>query len=271
MSPADEPAEPGEVMLVGGTANRGRVVRRGAAVHRPPGPNSAAVHALLDHLRRVGFDGAPRFLGIDGRGREVLDFVPGDTVVRPHAPWMFGDDALRSMARLLRRYHQAASGFDVTPWRWSRPPPEPFRGPLACHSDLNPANVVFRDGRAVALIDFDLVGPGLPVWDVAAAARLWAPLKPDEYIADSRRGRTAERLGIFLRAYGGDFDPEQFVDAVAANHDWLYQVVEDGSEAGNPGFVDYWGRIEPQVAELRAWYQDRRGELVTAATAGLSR
>lgn len=114
---------PDEVVLVGGTANRGLIMRRGDAVHRPPGPHAASVHALLTYLDEVGFDGAPRFLGMDEQGREVLSFIPGDAVVPPYAPWMFSDDTLRSVARLLRRYHEAVADFDLAPWRWSRPPP----------------------------------------------------------------------------------------------------------------------------------------------------
>lgn len=265
MSEARDRAGPDEVVLVGGTANRGRIVRRGDTVHRPSGPHAPSVHALLTHLEAVGFDGAPRFLGTDERGREVLSYIPGDTVVPPYATWMFSDGTLRSVARLLRRYHEAVAGFDTAPWLWSRPPPEVFAGSLACHSDPNLANVVFRDGEAVALIDFDLAGPGRPIWDVAAAARLWAPLRADEYIDDLRRGRGPERLSIFLDAYDGDFDPAEFLDAVSANHDWLYRVVEDGSNAGIEGFVDYWAVVEHRADRTRDWYRRNRPALLAAA------
>lgn len=263
--PVSDPTDADEVVLIGGTANRGRIMRRGNEVHRPLGPHAPSVHALLNHLEQVGFDGAPRYLGVDERGREVLSFIPGDTVVPPYAPWMFADDTLASVARLLRRYHEAVAGFDLAPWRWSRPPPKEFRGALACHSDPNLANVVFRDGVAVALIDFDLAGPGRPIWDVAAAARLWAPLRADEYIDDLRHGRGLERLSLFLDAYGGDFDAGEFVDAVTANHDWLYQVVEDGSQAGIEGFVDYWALVEDRAERTRRWYRDQRPALLAAA------
>ena len=57
------------------------------------------MHALLRHLERAGFDGAPRYLGDDEWGREVLDFIPGRAVVAPLEPWMFTDEALRSVAQ----------------------------------------------------------------------------------------------------------------------------------------------------------------------------
>jgi hypothetical protein len=65
-----------EVRLRGGIANRGEVVRVGDRVHRPQRSTSAAAHALLQHLADVGFDRAPRFLGLDPQGREVLTYIP---------------------------------------------------------------------------------------------------------------------------------------------------------------------------------------------------
>lgn len=48
------------------------VVRVGNTVRRPRQAGSDLLEALLTHLERVGFDGAPRFLGIDARGRQAL-------------------------------------------------------------------------------------------------------------------------------------------------------------------------------------------------------
>ena len=47
-------------------------------MRRPVHGNSPLVHALLKHLEDVGFAGAPRFLGIDSAGREVLTYVAGE-------------------------------------------------------------------------------------------------------------------------------------------------------------------------------------------------
>ena len=70
-------AETREVLLPGGFTNAGRVIRIGDTVRRPWRPTTPATKALLEHLERVGFDGAPRFLGADDRGREILSFIPG--------------------------------------------------------------------------------------------------------------------------------------------------------------------------------------------------
>ena len=81
----------GEVLLSGGLTNAGLVTRVGDTVRRPWRPTSPSTWALFDHLERVGFDGAPRFLGIDERGREILSFIPGDAVVAPYQGWALTD------------------------------------------------------------------------------------------------------------------------------------------------------------------------------------
>jgi hypothetical protein len=60
-----------EVPLAGGRVNPG-VVRVGETVRRPMGGRAPFIHDLLVHLERVGFDSAPRFLGVDDVGREIF-------------------------------------------------------------------------------------------------------------------------------------------------------------------------------------------------------
>lgn len=98
---------PGEELLYGGITNAGLVSRIGDTVRRPQRPTSPATHALLGHLERVGFEGAPRLLGVDDRSREVRSFVPGEAAIAPYAAWALSDEALVSVAQLLRRYHDA--------------------------------------------------------------------------------------------------------------------------------------------------------------------
>jgi len=60
-----------ERALDGGRQTVG-VIRVGDTLRRPLHARSEFVHALLRHLACVGFDGAPRVLETDERGREVL-------------------------------------------------------------------------------------------------------------------------------------------------------------------------------------------------------
>ena len=256
-----------EIPLIGGTNNRGLVVRQGDTVRRPLRPTSPAVHALLAYLADVGFDGAPRLLGVDDQEREVLTFIPGEAVTPPYPAWALTDDALRSVAHLLRRYHQAVAGFDPAGHDWPAVAPPEFDEGLACHNDLNLDNVIFRDGRAVALIDFDWANPGSVVWDVAGAIRLWAPLRPDRFIADSRRGTSLDRLRKFVTAYGVEVDPERLIRAVRLHHDRMYQLIQDGASTGVAGFAAYWAESEQRAVATAAWYAEEHEALVAALSA----
>src|SRR5438128_7447998 len=66
------------VPLSGGAVTEG-VVRVGDTVRRPPGHASQMMRDVLLHLERVGFDAAPRWLGLDEKGRDILSWIEGET------------------------------------------------------------------------------------------------------------------------------------------------------------------------------------------------
>ena len=261
---------PAETVLQGGTANRGLVVRVGDTVRRPIRASSPAVHAVLGHLEKAGFsaglEGAPKFLGIDSDGREVLSYLPGETVVPPYPSWAMTDAALASVARLLHRYHQAIAGFSGAGLTWVEPVPAAYTDGLVGHNDPNLDNVVFLRGEAVALIDFDLAGPGSALWDVATAVRLWAPLRPAADIDDVRRGRVLPRFRLFADAYGlAGPDRARLVDAAAANHVWCMDYVRRGAETGHPWFGRRWSGGEAELTDrTNTWFAEIRDQLHAA-------
>ena len=227
-------------MLAGGTTNVGRVTRVGDTVRRPRRPTSESTEALLDHLEQVGFDGAPRYLGSDERGREVLSYIPGEAPIAPTPVWAFTDATLVSVAKLLRRYHDAASSFDPRGYNWPHPLPARFKQGLVSHNDPNLDNVVFDGGRAVALIDFDLASPGSAAWDLACAARLWVPLR-DQRDAPAGPDRSLARLALFADAYGASGDQRAgLVEAIVECHSWCYEVVADAAAQDHPIFGPQW-------------------------------
>jgi Ser/Thr protein kinase RdoA (MazF antagonist) len=240
------------VILRGGYTNDGLVVRVGDTVRRPWRETSPATGALLEHLEAAGFDGAPRFLGRDDDGREVLSYVEGEAAIEPHPSWALGDEALVSVARLLRRFHEAVAGFDPAPHVWPKPVPAAFRDGTVSHNDPNLDNVVFRDGRAVALIDFDLAAPGSALWDVACAARLWAPLRDP---ADVPHDRSLHRLRLFLDAYElPASDRGRVIDAMVEAHAWCYRIVRGALRNGHQPFERMWrAGGEAKAERTRAW------------------
>jgi Ser/Thr protein kinase RdoA (MazF antagonist) len=158
------------------------------------------VHALLGHLEARGFDAAPRALGFDERGREVLSYLPGRSGPAS-LEGLRSDAALVAVARLVRRYHDAVASFRPPPgavWRFTVGAPRD--GELICHNDLGPWNVIFDGTRPVGLIDWDFAAPAPRIWDVAYALWRWAPLYNDPaFDAPAIRGR---RMRGFCDAYG---------------------------------------------------------------------
>jgi hypothetical protein len=88
-----------------------RVVRIGDTVRRPVRPFTATVQAYLAHLHSRGFGDAPRPLGYDADGREVLSFVEGDVPLEPLPDYATRQDVLVALAALIRRLHDAAEGW----------------------------------------------------------------------------------------------------------------------------------------------------------------
>ena len=173
-----------ETRLEGGDMNS--VARVGDTVRRPPEPEH--VRELLLWYERVGFDGAPRFLGYDERGREVLSFIEGEP---GFAPVPASDEVIVGIGQLLRRAHDAQKGF--------APP-----GQVVAHMDLFWTNVIFRAGLPFALIDWELAGPATRTLELALAATYWAGIRVDEQLVEwgiplERRG---ERLRLLCDAYG---------------------------------------------------------------------
>lgn len=170
-------------------------------------PHTAAVHALLRHLERVGFNGAPRVLGFDDRGREMLGYIEGEVPVDlPAPPYAWSEATLVGTAQLLRRYHNAVSGFaPPADAQWNDEFADPASGPIICHNDVDQWNVVFRSGSPVALIDWDFAAPGRPVWDVAVAARSLVPVTSEDdrlALGCPSPFSVRARLRTFCEAYG---------------------------------------------------------------------
>jgi hypothetical protein len=88
-----------EILLTGGRNTAG-VVRFGDTVRRPLRGDHNWAHGLLTHLEEQGFDGSPRFLGIDERDREIMSYLPGDV---PSDLGHFAEFQLAAAGALLRR------------------------------------------------------------------------------------------------------------------------------------------------------------------------
>jgi hypothetical protein len=230
------------VRLPGG--NVAPVYRVGDSVRRATGAWTPAVHALLRHLERVGFDGAPRVLGVDGEGREVLSYLDGFVPYAPDIPAsIWTDDALTRAAALLRAYHHAVRDFVPPPGaEWRVCPGAPHSGAIVCHNDVAPWNTVYRHDAPVAFIDWDFAAPAPVLWDVAYAAWRFVPLYHDGVPGlprDPDVAACARRLRRFCDAYGLE-DRDDLVGTIVARQEVTYDTVRVWGEAGVPGFEEMW-------------------------------
>ena len=182
-----------EIPLTGGRITAG-VVRVGDTVRRPVKSGAVDLKELLGLLAANGFEGAPRYLGIDAAGRVMLSFLEGEV---PSDLGHFEDTQLVAAARLLREFHDATAGSALVP----------AGSEVVCHNDFGPPNAVFRDNTPWAMIDFDTAAPGSRLWDLGYSAFSWLDLGDEDYSGDEQ----VRRLGVFTGAYGHLACPPELV------------------------------------------------------------
>ncbi|WP_028047426.1 aminoglycoside phosphotransferase family protein [Cellulomonas sp. URHE0023] len=216
-----------EIVLPGG--NVGGAVRVGDTVRRPTGPWTPAVHELLDFLASAGVEKIPQVLGIDGRGREILTFLPGHVLdIGTEAP---SPAQTRSAMRWLRTFHAAVSGFprESRRWRFAERALEP--GEIVCHHDTAIYNLAFDGDELAGVFDWDVAGPGVPLDDVAMYAWNSALLDPH---ADA--GEVAGGLRTIADGYG-DLDAHALLDHVPVRITSATDRIAEGQRAGDVGML----------------------------------
>lgn len=174
-----------EQILKGGRSNA-VVVKVGDTIHRTIGKNSEFVHSFLKLLEEKGFHYAPRFLGIDEQGHEILSFIDGDV---SHTKVNWTDENLTKMVQIIKAFHDTTAGSDLANGK-----------EVVCHKDIAPWNIVVKNGVPVGLIDFDGASPGNRVDDLAYF--LWTFL---ELGNDSISVKTqANKIKVLCDVYGYD-------------------------------------------------------------------
>jgi tRNA A-37 threonylcarbamoyl transferase component Bud32 len=217
-----------EIPLGGGRTNEG-VVRVGDTVRRPPLHATQLMRDVLVHLEQIGFDAAPRWLGLDDQGRDMLSFVEGDTYSDCGAI-VWSDEQLAGSARLLRRYHDAVAGSTLAD-----------SAEVVCHGDYGPWNLIWRDGLPFCLIDFDTTRPGRRVDDLGYA--LWKHLNLG--LVDLSAEEQSRRARIFVEAYRMEVD--------------IAEAIDLAQEQARVRFVEHgWVDTLPKLAAERAWLAANR-------------
>jgi hypothetical protein len=216
-----------EVALAGGRSTRG-VVRVGDTVRRPVKPDAAYVHALLRYFEERGFDGAPRFLGLDEQGRATFSYIEG--FAPPHNGFRLSEQALRAGGRLLRTVHDLTAGTAFA-----------AGAEVAFHPNLSQPNFVFREMSPAAIIDWDGTAPG------------------------ARRDNVGDFLWAFVHpaVYGEGEPAARMLEAALDGYGWSGGGIVAAMLAAVRGFVERhdtgdWGRNELAYMERNAGLFERR-------------
>jgi 8-oxo-dGTP diphosphatase len=224
--------------------NVGGAVRVGDTVRRATGPWTPAVHALLDHLHDTGLRGVPRVHGLDARGREILDYLPGDVIDVDTD--LLGDARLVDLGRWTRELHEAERGFSHPgPWRFAS---SGHQG-LVAHNDLGAYNVAFSGDRLSGVFDWDVAGPASALSELAHIAWSTVPLfrpVPDDL--------AAHRIGLLATAYAGPSAAE-ILGAVVPRVRGVVAGLRAAIDAGDPSLARLAAIGEPgrTADELKAF------------------
>lgn len=191
-------------------------VKIGNRVHKPAGPWTPSVHAVLRHLEEAGFEGAPRACGFDEQGREVLTYLEGDVVGDrfPWPAWATADSTLEQVGRWLRRVHDLTAGFEPPAgavW-FTGATMQP--GFVIGHQDAAPYNAVMNGDRLLGFVDWDIASPSSREHDIAFSVMLWAPLAKVGPPSPPAPAEQRRRVRLLLDAYGYDGDRTVFATVI---------------------------------------------------------
>jgi hypothetical protein len=229
-----------ESYLPGGFVNA--VVRVGETVRRPASARTKFVGDLLRLLGASGWSGAPRYLGVDDEGREVLSYLDGHVAWEPQQPVaVSSDEGLVTVARLVREFHDLTAGTHLAGDQ-----------EVVCHNDLSPKNTVYRlssDGlRPTAFIDWDLAAPGARIHDIAHVC--WQYLDLGPAVTDVEE--VARRMRLIVDGYELS-DRQRLVSTILWWQDRCWRGIETQADAGDVAMARL--RDAGAVRQVQAAYQ----------------
>lgn len=230
--------------------NMDPVIRIGDTVRRVSGPWTPSVHSLLRHYAEAGITQVPRAFGLDGDGREMLSYIPGETMVALSPEEQWSPTLLDQAARLLRRLHDASTPLIETDSPWRMESHYPVQ--VICHNDFAPYNLIASEGQLAGAIDFDMASPGPRLWDLSYLAYRLVPFAEDaEGFDEERDGTRDNRLAALLDAYRGDVDPAEVRPMIARRLVALAEFSERrAQETGRTDLLDHASMYRRDAARM---------------------
>ncbi len=254
-----------EELLKGG--NVSNVYRLGDTVRREVKSDNINIRKLLKHLEKKNFSYAPKFLGVDEKGREILSFIEGVAGHDPLEEYMCSHNALKEIARMLRQYHDAICDFPISD-DWERMDNTPNNIEVVCHNDFAMYNIIFKDKKPVGIIDFDVAAPGPRLWDIAYTLYTCVPLSRFfrteageivHYHALEHAGHIKYRVNLFFEAYGEKI-AEDYVEMVLLRLKGLCQYMKRKASDGDIAFqkmIDE-GHLEHYQKDIQFIHEHRK-------------
>ncbi|MGB5946591.1 phosphotransferase [Paenisporosarcina sp.] len=231
-----------EEILTGG--NVSTVYRSGDTVRRELKSDSLKIHKLLKHLENKGFSYAPKFLGIDEKGREILSFIEGEAGNYPLKEYMWSDDVLKEIAKMQRLYHDSVSDFPLLN-EWKPMDNTPDKIEVLCHNDFAIYNIIFDHEKPVGIIDFDVAAPGPRLWDIAYTLYTCIPLsrlyhtetgEAVYYDPLKDADRIKQRVKFFFESYGIEGMEKGFLEMVLLRLEGLCNYMKRKASEGDVAF-----------------------------------
>jgi aminoglycoside phosphotransferase (APT) family kinase protein len=209
----------------------------------------------------------------------VLSYIDGEVAGRPRPPWIADETRLASIGRLVRAYDDAAASFtpppgvlpDTAPAEPAGIPAAPAYPPeLVGHVDITPENVIFRNGLAYALIDFDLAKLATRAEEMFNAMLWWAPLSdPRDVDPLLRDVDVPQRVRILADEYGlSGTDRERIMEVGMLRTRRAWYLMKQRAETLGGGWQRMWDEGVGDVIKRReAWLDRHAATLIAALTA----
>ncbi len=198
---------------LGGGNNALEVVRVGDTVRRARDAGSGFAARVLAYLESAGYPYAPRFLGVDDCGRDILSYIPGRTTDHPGQR---ADGAYARGGAMLRRLHETTAGHRLAAGR-----------ECVVHGDPGPFNTIFREGLPAAFIDWSSCRPGDRLDDLGYLAWTWC-IQSQGHVPIAEQARHLREL----RDGYGDIEPEILLAAMIGSQTRIVDL--ETANADNP-------------------------------------
>ncbi len=234
------------------------VVRVGDTLRRPMPERAGYVHDLLRMLAHYEWPGAPRYLGTDEDGREILTYLDGYVASSPaQPPEIWSEASLVRVSKLVRQFHDLTAGTQLA-----------GDDEVACHNDLAPRTTVYRDDglgmRPYAFIAWDHAAPGRRIHDVAHLCWQFLELGPGRSTADG----PARLVGLIADSYDLlNRDRRELVEAILWWQDRSWRGIETQADAGDTAMEQL--RADGYVTAIQEayeWVTQHRATLEAAVT-----